>query len=215
MVERQSDIDPVAGSGLTRRDEGSQHALRPRLRQSRGFRQARRAGRVDIEAQVCAAQFFAMLTTWPFGGYRSHCRHQILAFLAAIGPNFRLTFKQTRGATDRFILVSASNDQFGVGNIHAMRERFIGEVMIDKADNDADLGQSIPGGDIFRAVLHKQGNSIARLQTERQPPIGKLIGEGIHFRIGREIAFKPPSNIVRVFVDHVFKIVGDQLLGVR
>jgi len=142
-------------------------------------------------------------------------RAEVFAFATTQRPDFWVALKQAISAADGLILIGAGDDQLGIGNIDAMRQRLVGEVVIDQAGNNANFRQTIPDRDIFGPVLHEQGHGVAALQTKAQSPIRHLIGERVHLGIGGEIAFKSPGDIIRVFVGHAFKIISDQIIGVR
>ena len=59
MIERQCDVDAVARARIAGRNKGPQHDLQARIRDFRCLGQTGRAGRVDEEAIILAAQMRA------------------------------------------------------------------------------------------------------------------------------------------------------------
>lgn len=58
-----------------------------------------------------------------------------------------------------------------------MEQRILAQIGVDQRNDDADLGESDPGGDELRTIVHVETDHVAALEAIQLEVIGDAIGE--------------------------------------
>lgn len=180
------------------------------MRNDSGLGQARGARRIDVDELVVMAHL--RLAGFRHAGCREQ-RIQILGLLDSIRLSvvvLVVELEEGHGGWQIFGNIGdglneilAIDQGIAVGHRDAVQQRWAAQIRIDQRRNDANLGQTQPGGHILGAILQQQADHIALLIALRLQHVGHTVRMLVDLTEGPSLCVADDGHLVRMCL-HIF-----------
>ncbi len=235
VQQHRADADQPPGRVIQRQDveqgvlrrrgrgpgEGAHIGPHPRMRHPRRLGQAGRARGVDVQGRVAVGHALTQRTVGPYGRCAAHGVVQVAArvglvlFAQAVDPDHQVAVDQGARVLDRLPAVLVRHHVEGGRDGQAVGQGRAGQIVVDQGGGHPDLGEAEPGGHVFHAVVHHQGDDVAALQIAALGPVGVAVRQGLELAIGQLAALVLDRDVGAEPVDRLLDVVTGQDVAVE
>ncbi|OPY60916.1 MAG: hypothetical protein A4E62_03140 [Syntrophorhabdus sp. PtaU1.Bin002] len=102
------------------------------------------------------------------------------------------------GIGDQFVEARAEDQNLGFKVVNSVSKAFRLEIRVQGNGNCPGFHDCVIADHIFDAVLHKERNAVAFLDTVREEMAGKIVGPGVYLGVGDSSFTVDNSNLIRI-----------------